>query len=107
MSERLLVFSFEAGFKIRSMQDVQKFIDIRRRANGDIYWADEKYDYYLGLHHGEPIVCKRLKIERGDIFAPYMADYSIEKAIWNCRKYINARYFNDSERSYRRSGSAR
>lgn len=91
-----VIFSCPAKFKIRSLKDAEAFMAMRERASGDIYWSDEKRDYYLGICNDKVCVCWRWKTERDDIFSPYVAvkDKSAVQTVYRTRKYINKRYFN-------------
>ena len=92
------IMMFKSDFKIKSKKDAEAFFKMEKgsivqASNGEYYWCDGVFDYYLSVSGEHRGVYERNISERGDVFSPYFQVLDPVDVIWKTRKYINAKWF--------------
>ena len=96
----MALMGHDYGWKIRSKKDAEAFFKMEKggkvsASDGEFYWADDQFDYYLSVKGKSREVFRRFKSERGNIFSPYWQVLDPVETIWKTRKYINAKWFTN------------
>ena len=92
------VLIYPAGFKIRNKNDAFRFLHMGEDSDfgsrkKPLFWDDEAKDYQLAVINGKAVVLWRFKTQH-DI-AGYIPACNPVLTIWNCRKVLNHKWFDE------------